>query len=105
MFSPSGLGFVRSASLEPPAEAGEPASNHRHLMTGVHWLLAHCSVLKVRAVPPGRPVSPALGHQKAAGPLGAGGLPQLIGISADQARQATSRMFELSGRGFPIRDS
>ena len=46
MFSPSGLGSYFRVTRTPGA-----ANRALVFMTGVHWLLAHCSVLKVRTPP------------------------------------------------------
>src|SRR5207237_8911565 len=55
---PSGLVALSTNPRHSPTPKGL-------LMTGVHWLLAHCSVLKVRT--PLGPPPPDLRHTKAAG--------------------------------------
>src|SRR5438094_4746834 len=69
-------------------------------MTGVHWLLAHCSVLKVRARPVDQP-SPDSPGQAEGRRLAAGG-PDASGLF-DRLRQAHSSLSSVVREMAPIR--
>src|SRR5436190_9815776 len=82
MFDPAGYSVRPDlVSYDPrhsnPWVTGEP-DPLGIFMTGVHWLLAHCSVLKVRAVPPGPTTLPGPSDNERPPARGAGGPTQLI---------------------------
>src|SRR5437764_2534919 len=90
------LGTYDPRHSNPMAPEPEGPGARGIFMTGVHWLLAHCSVLKVRGCRPGRRL--LFRHKKAAG-LAADGAESVRMLFAAATPGVPPRAVPLSGGG------